>query len=376
VPIWPPAIPGSWDFSPTLSPVITGEVAGVGSRTVRAIHAVAGTAGRASPPSLAQQLLQVLVAALRADGGALLLMDPQTGLFWTGAVDRLPAPTCHPFFASELEDEGVRTFRRLARDRSGASALSVRGEADDLFRTRVLVPFGYGDELRVVCRDAGVAWGGLSLWRRTGVPRFCPDDERTLDDVAPVVGAALRDAVLRSVVGRTSAEEAHGVLIVEDGVVVDASPEARSLLREIDEPTTREYRPLDHLLALSRREARFSVVVGTSDGHWLTAHGTSLTGTRTVLVLTTPSPADLLGALVAGAGLTPREVEVTRLLCRGLTDAEIARELTVSAHTAHDHVRAVRTKLGVRNRAEVASRVFADHYFERFLATASVVHDQ
>lgn len=363
-------------FGPTLSPVITGEVAGVGSRTVRTLHAAVSTCGRASPPSLAARLLEVLVTALRADGGALMLMDPQTGLFWTGAVDRLPAPTCHPFFASELENEGARTFRRLARDRSGASALSMRGEVDDGFRTGVLVPFGYDDEVRVVCRDAGVAWGGLSLWRRAGAPRFCRDDERTLDDVAPVVGAALRDAVLRSLVGSTSAAEAHGVLVVEDGLVVDASPEARSLLREIDEPEIREYRPLDHLLALSRREARFSVVVGTSDGHWLTAHGTSLTGTRTVLVLTAPSPADLLGALVAGAGLTPREVEVTRLLCRGLTDAEIARELTVSAHTAHDHVRAVRTKLGVRNRAEVASRVFADHYFERFLATASVVHDQ
>jgi DNA-binding NarL/FixJ family response regulator len=113
------------------------------------------------------------------------------------------------------------------------------------------------------------------------------------------------------------------------------------------------------------------------------ANSTTVTGlptapatSRARLVLPTPpGPADLLGALVAGAGLTPREVEVTRLLCRGLTDAEIARELTVSAHTAHDHVRAVRTKLGVRNRAEVASRVFADHYFERFLATASVVHD-
>jgi len=356
--------------------VITGEVAGVGSRTVRAVRAAVSTGGRSSPPGLAGQLLEVLVTALRADGGALMLMDPQTGLFWTGAVDRLPAPTCHPFFASELESEGSRTFRRLARDRSGASALSVRGEADGRFRTGVLVPFGYGDEVRVVCRDAGVAWGGLSLWRRDGAAPFCRDDERTLDDVAPVVGAALRDAVLRSLVGSTSTGEAHGVLVVEDDVVVDACPEARRLLPEIDEPAITEYRPLDHLLALSRRKERFSVVVGTSDGHWLTAHGTALTGTRTVLVLTAPGPADLLGALVAGAGLTPREVEVTRLLCRGLTDAEIARELTVSAHTAHDHVRAVRTKLGVRNRSEVASRVFADHYFERFLATASVVHDR
>ena len=226
----------------------------------------------------------------------------------------------------------------------------------------------------MVCRDAGSTWGGLVLWRRDGAPRFCADDERSLDDASPVVGAALRAAVVRSLVGSLSAGETHGVLIVEDGVVVDASPEARSVLPEIDEPATAGFHPLDHLLALSRRETRFTVVVCAGDGRWVTAHGSALTGRRTVLVLTSPSPAAVLGAVVAGAGLTPRELEVTRLLCRGRTDAEIARDLRISAHTAHDHVRAVRAKLGVRNRAEVASRVVADHYFERFLATTDAVH--
>jgi len=329
----------------------------------------------ASPPALAARVLEVLVPALRADGGALVLMDPHTGLFWTGAVDRLPAPSCHPFFASELDTEGPRTFRRLARDGAVASALSLRGPEHDSFRTSVLAPFGYGDEVRVVARDAGVSWGGLSLWRRREAEPFTEEQERILDAVAPVVGAALRDAVLRSLVNPESREVTHGALVIEDGVVVEASPEARRLLREIDEPATEEYRPLDHLLALSRKETRFSVVVGTGDGRWVAAHGTALSDTRTVVVLTAPSPADLLGVVVAGAGLTGREFEVTRLLCRGLTDTEIARELTISVHTAHDHVRAVRAKLGVRNRAEVASRVFADRYLDRFLASALVVHE-
>lgn len=313
--------------------------------------------------------------ALGADGGALLLMDPHTQLFWTGAVNRLPAPSCHPFFASELDTSGARTFRRLALEGAAASALSLRTAEHDAFRTTVLAPFGYGDELRVVARDAGVAWGALSLWRRHETQSFSAEQERVLDSLAPVIGAALRDAVLRSLAGTEPTQATPGALVIEDGVVVEASPEARRLLREIDEPATEEYRPLDHLLALSRKESRFSVVVGTGEGHWVTAHGTALSDTRTVVVLTAPSPADLLGALVAGVGLTAREVEVTRLLCRGLTDTEIARELTISAHTAHDHVRAVRRKLGVRSRAEVASRVFADRYLDRFLTSASVVHE-
>jgi len=94
-------------------------------------------------------------------------------------------------------------------------------------------------------------------------------------------------------------------------------------------------------------------------------------GSRTAVVLTSASPADLFGTLVAGAGLTTREVEVTRLLCRGLTDAEIAHQLTISTH---DHVGSVRRKLGARHRSQVPSTIFADHYFDRLLTTAAVTN--
>lgn len=345
-------------------------------RADRAVRAALAAADPATPPALAARVLEVLVPAVGADGGALMLMDPDTALFWTGAVHRLPVPSCHPFFASELDSDDPRTFRRLARDGAGASALSLRGGPDDAFRSTVLAPAGYGDEVRVVVRDAGVAWGGVSLWRTAAAEPFAEEQERVLDAVAPAVGAALRDAVLRSLTESSSGTPvSHGALILEDGVVVEASPEARRLLREIDDPGIEAYRPLDHLVALSRTQRRFSAVMGTVEGQWVTAHGTALSDTRTVVVLTAPSPADLLGALVTGAGLTAREVEVTRLLCRGLSDTEIARELTISAHTAHDHVRAVRSKLGLRSRAEVAARVFADRYLDSFLASARVVHE-
>lgn len=340
----------------------------------RVIETAVREAEEESPARLAARALAAAVGALGADGGALILMDPETLLFSTGAVDQLPAACCHPFFASELDEARTRTFRRLARAGGAASALSSAGAGEGDFRRTVLEPFGYADELRVVCRDAGVAWGGLSLWRRAGSPLFARDDERALDAVAPAIGRSLRDAVLRSFVDSRQAPGVQGVVVVEGTRVVDASPEARALLHEIDEPGTIEYRPLDHLLAVAQQATRFSTVVGTHDGRWITAHGTALAAGRVAVVLTSATPADLFGTVVAGAGLTTREVEVTRLLCRGLTDAEIARELTVSEHTAHDHVRAVRRKLGVRNRAEVASRIFADHYLDRFLADASVAH--
>jgi HD-GYP domain-containing protein (c-di-GMP phosphodiesterase class II) len=54
------------------------------------------------------------------------------------------------------------------------------------------------------------------------------------------------------------------------------------------------------------------------------------------------------------AGLTPREVEVLRLLVRGLSYKEIAQELVISRKTAGAHVEHIYTKLGVSNRARAS----------------------
>lgn len=54
------------------------------------------------------------------------------------------------------------------------------------------------------------------------------------------------------------------------------------------------------------------------------------------------------------AGLTPREIEVLRLLARGLPNREIAARLVISTKTARNHVEHIYVKIGTSSRVEAS----------------------
>ena len=56
--------------------------------------------------------------------------------------------------------------------------------------------------------------------------------------------------------------------------------------------------------------------------------------------------------------LTPRQRQVARRVARGMTNKEIARDLTLSPATVKDHVGAILCRLNLKRRAQIAAHSF------------------
>jgi len=65
-----------------------------------------------------------------------------------------------------------------------------------------------------------------------------------------------------------------------------------------------------------------------------------------------PAAADRGPSNAAASGLTPREIEVLTLIAKGLSYADIALTLSMSANTVTSHIKHIYRKLAVRSRGE------------------------
>ena len=94
------------------------------------------------------------------------------------------------------------------------------------------------------------------------------------------------------------------------------------------------------------RDALIGAIVAAASGLVVFEHG---------LAPATPTQPDDAVAL-DGIALTPRELEVIRLLAEGLPNKLIADRLNISDHTAKFHVNAILSKLGAHSRTEAVTR--------------------
>ncbi|MDQ4048825.1 MAG: helix-turn-helix transcriptional regulator [Actinomycetota bacterium] len=333
----------------------------------------------------AQQLLeeaaQRIDRVVPSDGYFLGATDPQTTLcIGAGVVQDLPLDMCQPTWDYEFTVPDYLKFTDIAQSGRPVADLheATGGRPDRSPRWREYgSATGFRAEVRATFTLGGATWGIGQFNRLGDAPRFSEKEKAWLERAVPLVARGLRQALLAQPAPAPS-ERGPGVVVLDEaGSVVSATPEAAAWLGEVHGWNSFASgpdfaMPFEASAYASRVRAAAQgeqpqeasrARVRTRTGVWLLMHGSMLEGTDQLALIVEPAKAaDVAPLIVEAYGFSQRELEVTRLIARGLGTSEIAAELFLSPHTVRDHVKAVFEKVGVSSRGELVAKVFADHY--------------
>jgi DNA-binding CsgD family transcriptional regulator len=347
--------------------------------TTRAVAALEAIERLATVDLSAQAVLEAFVTRVTGiiDTDAFFAgaTDPDTGLcLGAGMVFNYDENICHPFWEHEYLIPDFNKFADLTpANPVGDLREATGGRLSRSARYRTFNAISdLEDELRVVLHAGGRSWGNLQLNRCTGGRPFSEADRSFLRAAAPLAGAAIRRAMLEEPAYTDPLRGPGVVLIDESGTVLSATAEAEAWLEELalawrQYPTNINIHPDLLMASLSTLSATGvgtrRIRLRTASGTWLIAHASPLPGSGQVALVLEPAKASEIAPIVVKAyGLTAREVEVTRLVARGLSTDEIAATLFLSRHTIRDHLKAIFEKVEVSSRGELTSKLFAEHY--------------
>jgi DNA-binding CsgD family transcriptional regulator len=319
-------------------------------------------------------------------------LDPQTGLMTSDAPHELiengfmtseAAPAAGAkVVASEYLVDDVNTFAALAKRREPVGTLTgaTRGRPERSTRYReVLLPLGIPFELRAAFVSRGRVWGAVHIARGSGRSDFSLADVAAVARVAGAIADGLRASVRFDAARRADDDGGPGLLVLGPANEVElVTPAARELIGALRPSAHREAdeTPPVALLALasflrgrsgSAGPQSDAVAVPTSSG-WITLHASLPDGRaagRVAIVLERSSTPQATALRLEAHGVTSREREVAVLLAQGLSNPEIATELTLSLYTVQDHVKSLFEKTGVASRRELVARIFLDDYLPR-----------
>jgi DNA-binding CsgD family transcriptional regulator len=225
--------------------------------------------------------------------------------------------------------EPGRALLRLAQGRRDASATAIRHALNETAsgpaRTHLLAA-----AVQILCSTSEAAEaGGLA------------------DELAAIAAELGSDWL------QAKAENAHGLVALTLGDPVVAASHLRTALEL--------WQRLSHPYELARTRALFASAAGAT-GDVETANtqrrvaGETFTRLGAMVDLRELGEAD--EATTLGDGLTPREVEVLRLVATGMTNRAIAANLTISEKTVAHHVGNILGKLALSSRAAATAYAY------------------
>src|SRR5918994_3015623 len=353
----------------------------VGQEIVRLCHA--GLDSR----TLRVEVIRHLRKVIPVDASFFATADPATLLFTSAVVDDVLAQATTRFVENEfLKDDSVK-FARLAGGRSPVGSLGVATEGELALSPRyqeILAPMDLGDELRAALVVGSKCWGFMCLHRERSSPNFTPAEAAYLAKLTPHLAEGLRTALLIGDARVTSPlPDGPGLLLLGDDLSLAAiTPAAEGWLAEMaksgwpssTEPPEAVYAVAARLLALEHGghappDPIPRTRLRTASGRWLVLHASRSraqdTEGRIAIIFEEAQPSEIAPLIVDAYGLTKREGEITKLVLRGLSTAEVSKELHITSNTVRDHFKAIFDKVGVRSRRELVGQVFAQQYQPR-----------
>lgn len=344
--------------------------------------------------ALLEEVTEVIASVIPHEAMFIAATDPETMLgLGAGFVRKMPEEMCEPFWAYEFEVPDFAKFTDLLReDRPVADLHTVTGgRPERSARWREFSRHRHlRAEVRSVFKAGGRGWGIVQLNREeTDGGGFTVAEQDFLHQIGPIVARALRQQALRRVTDGSSCTSPGMAIIDEHNHLRSATPEAIEWLDRLQSYRRRERAELGVQVPWevvhASQVARARVLAGSTTptrtrvrtrcGRWVLIHASCLaavdgTAGHTAIVIEPATASEMAPLIVEAYGITPRELDVTNALARGLSISDIAGQLHLSRYTVQDHLKRIYEKVGVASRAELVATMFADHYQPRM----DVVH--
>jgi DNA-binding CsgD family transcriptional regulator len=309
-------------------------------------------------------------------------LDPASLLITSHYHDGLPEYPSK-MLRHEYYDDDVNQISDVARSETGISTLheATGGDPSSSPSWRMNMEMGGDQEMIAALRTGGAVWGAVGLYRAPGEPLFGSEEKAFLSAIGPDLATGARTGLLVGEARDPQWPNSPGLVVLsEDGEIESTTPGVERWLSDLPggDLDAERLPPAVHAVAgRALRTAEGSEDPGevalarvlSRSGTWIVLHGTSLvtSGSRRAAVIVEPAhPARITPLLMSAYGLTEREQEVTRLVLRGDSTAQIAERLVVSPHTVQEHLKKIFERTGVRSRRELVGKVFFAHYEPRF----------
>ncbi|MCM2674478.1 helix-turn-helix transcriptional regulator [Alkalicoccobacillus plakortidis] len=312
---------------------------------------------------------QALKKQISFDASCITTVDPST-LLSTGSLTDTVIETIHDaLLKNEYLTNDLNSHQQLAEStRSKAVSLQHSQKPNASIRLHtILIPAGFGDELRVALISKSTCWGFISLFRKLSSPYFTKEELKLLSRLASFFAEDLQSKQAQLVKTKDN-DFTPGLLILnKDLQLIYSTGEGEkwlALMREweglSESQLPRSFQTLsiqlqkentDHATLITSNLFGGIMQVRAEQLHHLKQDNTI------AFHIEKASIENNQFYIQSHYQLSNRELDVILCIKKGLSTKLIADNLFISTYTVQDHLKSIFHKVDVHSRNELLSKI-------------------